>query len=292
MGAGKLFVPAFADDTLRRYTRRRRRAELAATAPLPTGSEPDGITLGPEGQVFATLHGTGKVVALAPDAADGVAPRVVADGLDHPVGIAADQNAYAGGVGRPSSGRQRPAAWRIDEDGTQGWIDLPADFAPGQVVVKGNDIWVTDLAGRRLAHVQETGPILADHPDVDPATGTASISVDPNGSRTVLGFVVDGLSETFASWEIDGSGPRTLSVKLDHLTPGATDTVDAYYQQQARHHQRAPPTARPSPTRRRPTRRRGSSCPSRRSRSPRSPSSPTSSPTPPPSAAPRRGPCA
>lgn len=226
---GKLFVPAFSDDTLRRYTVGTNTLTLAATAPLPTGSAPDGITLGPGGQVFATLYGTGKVVQLAPDAADGVAPTVVAEGLDHPIGIAADQGAYASGVGPvyvADSGSGR--LLRIDEDGTKGWIDLPTGFEPGQVVVKGNDIWVTDLARPRIAHVQETGPILGDHPDVDPATGTVSISVDPDGNKTSLGFVLNGVNERFASWDLDGTGARTVSLKVDGLTPGATYTVDAY----------------------------------------------------------------
>lgn len=226
---GKLFVPAFDDDTLRRYAVSADTLTLAATAPLPAGSEPDGVTLGPDGQVFATLHGTGQVVRLAPDAADGTAPTVVADGLDHPVGIAAEPFTYDTGAGPvyvADSGSGR--LLRIDEDGTKGWIDLPAGFEPGQLVVKGGDIWVTDLAHPRIAHVRETGPVLGDHPDADPATGTVSISVDPADSRTNLGFVVNDGVEYFASWDIDGTGPRTVSLRLENLTPGATYTIDAY----------------------------------------------------------------
>jgi len=151
---GKAYVPDYDGNAVRRYSLAANGywpAMPEATYPIPFASGADGIEVGPGGQLYITMNGSGQVERLDPIAPDGTSPQIVASNLKDPFGMA------VGADGALYVASQDARVLRIAPDGTQRFIALPAGFAAFQVAKVGNDIWVTDNANARAIRIRNAG---------------------------------------------------------------------------------------------------------------------------------------
>jgi virginiamycin B lyase len=151
---GKSFVPDFDNDTLSRWGMQGGTGYFGtkeATFSLPAGGAPDGVEIGPGGDVFVTLYATGQVARVPAGAPSGTLPTIAASGLDTPFGMA------AGSDGALYVASQDARVVRIGPDGGTRSIALPAGFHAWQVAALGNDIWVTDRTAPGLVRIRDAG---------------------------------------------------------------------------------------------------------------------------------------
>jgi sugar lactone lactonase YvrE len=151
---GKSYVPDFDADELTRWGMQGGSGYFGmkeAVIGLPAGGGPDGIEVGPGGNVFVTLFNTGQVARVPATAPSGTVPRIVASGLVDPFGLA------AGSDGAVYVASQDARVVRIGPDDSQRSIALPAGMHPWQVAALGNDIWVTDNTAPTLVRIRNAG---------------------------------------------------------------------------------------------------------------------------------------
>jgi sugar lactone lactonase YvrE len=168
---GKSYVPDFDDDQLTRWGMQSPSGYFGtkeAVIDLPAGGGPDGVEIGPGGNVFVTLFNSGQVARVPAAAPGGTIPTIVASGLVNPFGMA------TGSDGALYVASQDARVLRIAPDGTQRFIALPAGFHAWQVAARGNDIWVTDNTAPTLVRIRNAGraepaPPAAPTPPATPA---------------------------------------------------------------------------------------------------------------------------
>jgi hypothetical protein len=226
VAGGKLLLLDHDTNQLRRLSADDHAFTQEAAIALPTGSDPSGLTLGADGQVWITLRATGQVVEVPADAASGTQPKVLADGLQQPSAIAG--NTYGGGVAGGSTtwvaSSGDATLVRFRPGGGRKVIALPAGVVAGDLVAQGRDVWVLDTAGAQVAHVIDgVQPLIAGQ--VDMSGTTASLDVDPAGSDTKVTFVVDGRwpdssVRTFDGGTVANGRPQTVTASLATLLPG------------------------------------------------------------------------
>ncbi len=143
---GKLFVPDFEGDVVRRVALGTLSAEAEIDA--PGGSAPDGIAADGNGNLWVTLFSTGQVAHFSVYQNLGSASALTPTGgtLSNPFGIVggADGSMYVA-----SSGNAKLLA--VTATPTYTFTSLPFDAEPWQVANGPNgEIWVTDRANARL----------------------------------------------------------------------------------------------------------------------------------------------
>ncbi len=110
---GKLFAPDFDGDVVRRLSLG---LTLESTVTIPSaGGQPDGVAAGPDGQIWVTEWGTGKLARFPTTQQNGDATELTPSGgtLNNPFGIVAgeDGRMYVAGKGSAN-------LMRVDADGT------------------------------------------------------------------------------------------------------------------------------------------------------------------------------
>jgi virginiamycin B lyase len=151
---GKTWVPDFDADTITRWGMQSPSGYFGtkeAVFSLPAGGAPDGVEIGPGGDVFVTLYNSGQVARVSAAAAGATPPRVVASGLVNPFGMA------RGSDGALYVASQDARVVRIGPDGDVRSIALPVGFHPWQVAALGDDIWVTDNTAPTLVRIRNAG---------------------------------------------------------------------------------------------------------------------------------------
>jgi sugar lactone lactonase YvrE len=141
--ADQAWVPQHDEDKVDRYAIGAFGFSFTGSLAFPVGSGPDAIAAGPDGTLYVSLFDKGELDRITPAGAIDVA-----DGLDHPFGIAA----VDGGVYVASSGDGR-LEFRNGEVGGYATVTLPAGAHPWQVVRLGSDLWVTDRVTAQVIHV-------------------------------------------------------------------------------------------------------------------------------------------
>jgi hypothetical protein len=141
--ADQAWIPQRDEDKVDRYAIGALGFSFTGSLAFPAGSGPDAIAAGPDGTLYVSLFDKGELDRISPAGAIDVA-----DGLDHPFGIAA----VAGGVYVASSGDGR-LEFRNGEVGGYATVTLPAGAHPWQVVRLGSDLWVTDRVTAQVIHV-------------------------------------------------------------------------------------------------------------------------------------------
>jgi hypothetical protein len=190
------------------------------TFALPPDSGPGDLALGPDGQVWVALTGTGQVARFPADAADGTAPVIVASGLDHPVGLHASVSDQSMWVASSGDGR----AVRVAQDGSTTSVPLPPGFRPWRfATIDDATTWVIDRDGARIARLVDGAPTADPAIRIDGAT--ASLAVDPRGNDAHVTWIADG-SPAGPRVEYDGGtvadagGPATVRQALGGLPAG------------------------------------------------------------------------
>jgi sugar lactone lactonase YvrE len=141
--ADQAWIPQPGEDMVDRYTIGAFGFSFTGSLAFPAGSGPDAIAAGPDGTLYVSLFDKGELDRISPAGAIDVA-----DGLDHPFGIAA----VDGGVYVASSGDGR-LEFRNGQVGGNATVALPAGAHPWQVVRLGSDLWVTDHVTAQVIHV-------------------------------------------------------------------------------------------------------------------------------------------
>lgn len=162
---GKLFIPDYVGDRVRR-------AALGTLAPeasveMPVGSGPQGIAADASGQIWVTLSAIGKLARFPASQTSGPAAVLTPSGgsLSNPFGIAAAGAMYVASAGNSE-------LMGVDPASTYSFTSFPFDAEPWQVAAAPNgELWVSDRANARLFRVSD-----------DPATGSGS-SADGDGSN-------------------------------------------------------------------------------------------------------------
>jgi sugar lactone lactonase YvrE len=153
VAGGKVFVPDFDGNTVARWGvgPQGHLTVVEATVTIPSADGADGIEVGPGGNLFVTMYGSGQVARVLPGQDSGTSATIVASGLKNPFGMAtgSDDALYVAS--------QDARLLRIAPDGTQRFIALPAGFKAWQVAARGDDIWVTDNTAPRAAVVRDAG---------------------------------------------------------------------------------------------------------------------------------------
>lgn len=177
IAAGKLFVPDFDGNVVRRYALNGANGFIAnsveATFPIAVAAGADGIEVGPGGFLYITMYNSGQVVRLDPAAANGSSPALVASDLKNPFGMA------LGADGALYVASQDARVLRIASDGGQRFIALPQGFAAWQVARAGNDIWVTDRSNARAIRIRNAGLPEPDPVPVQPPPATTGPITTP-----------------------------------------------------------------------------------------------------------------
>lgn len=173
--SGKAFVPDFNGDVVRRY-------EIMGNGTwgafevdhsTPVGAGPNGIEVGPGGQLYVTLGNSGQVARLDPAANNHTTATIVASDLKDPYGMA------LGADGALYVASQDARLLRIGSDGSQRFIALPAGFAAWQVARAGNDIWATDNGNARAIRVRNAGLPEPQPPVTTPPVTTPPVTTPP-----------------------------------------------------------------------------------------------------------------
>jgi hypothetical protein len=141
--ADQAWIPQHDEDKVDRYAIDAFGFSFTGSLAFPAGSGPDAIAAGPDGTLYVSLFDKGELDRISPTGAIDVA-----DGLDHPYGIAA----VDGGVYVASSGDGR-LEFRNGQVGGYATVVLPAGAHPWQVVRLGSDLWVTDRVTAQVIHV-------------------------------------------------------------------------------------------------------------------------------------------
>ncbi len=141
--ADQAWIPQHDADTVDRYAIDAFGYSFTGSLAFPAGSGPDAIAAAPDGTLYVSLFDKGELDRISPAGAIDVA-----DGLDHPYGIAA----VDGGVYVASSGDGR-LEFRNGQVGGYATVALPAGAHPWQVVRLGSDLWVTDHVTAQVIHV-------------------------------------------------------------------------------------------------------------------------------------------
>jgi streptogramin lyase len=144
--SGKLFIPDFEGDVVRRVALGTLSPE--AEIDTPAGSGPDGIAADGAGNLWVTLFSTGRVAHFPASQGSGEATALTPTGgvLSNPFGIVAgaDGSMY---VASPGNAK----VLGITATLTYTFTSLPFDAEPWQVANGPNgEIWVTDQASTRL----------------------------------------------------------------------------------------------------------------------------------------------
>lgn len=222
VSGGKLFAPDFENDAIRRYA-------LGATpvfeTALAAAGSPDGITVDPNGILWATAYGTGQVFRFAPTAAAVTAITPAAPALQGAFGIAAAPDGRIYVLGADS--RQ---VLRLNNDGTGAVaVGTPAGSQPWQIVNgPDGDLFFTDLMAARIFRYVNAAP----RPVTGAASASSSVSaavqgsVDPRGNDTQVVFdygTTTAYGQTAGAPALPGTAaPIPVTGVLTGLTPGTT----------------------------------------------------------------------
>jgi len=177
---GKLFVPDFEGDVVRRLTLGTLAVETTIGA--PGGGNPDGIAADGAGNVWVTLYGAGGVGRFPATQTGGAFAALAGGSLANPFGIAAgpDGRMYVAGPG--GIARISPdGAFRLYPTGGE-----PFDVAAGP----DGDVYVTDQTSTRVLRFVSTAPRASTGAAtaVAATAASASATVDPRGNATMVVF--------------------------------------------------------------------------------------------------------
>lgn len=220
---GKLFAPDFDGDKIRRLSTT---LAVESEVSVPAGANPDGVTAGPDGNVWVTEWSAGKLARFPPGQDGGAAVEVTpppAVSLVNPFGIVtgADGRLYV-------AGRSSSNVVRLDADGT-GFQAFPVpDAEPFQIVTgPDEDIWLTDQKHARVLRFVNAAPRVT----TTVANGTVGAVVDPRGNDTQVVFdsgPTTAYGSTTAPQTVPaGTAPVSVPGPIYELVPGATLHVRA-----------------------------------------------------------------
>ncbi len=156
-----------------------------AELPPPPGGwyGPRGLALGPEGRLAVTDTGNKRLVVYEPDL---TAVRVVAEGLDEPVGVAWTDSGH---VLVCATGARRLALVDIGS-GAAAWVELPAAwpnyYSRPQVVALGPERWLASDTPQQALWLVDRGAVAR----LDLAEwqiAPTGLAWDPVGQTLVVG---------------------------------------------------------------------------------------------------------
>ena len=178
--AGKLFVPDFDGDAVRRLTP----GTLAVEATVNALGNPDGIAADSAGNIWVTLYGTGHVGRFPATQNGGALSEVSGLALTSPFGIAMgpDGRIYV-------TGKDSHNLTRISLDGT--FRSYPTGGEPWDIAAgPDGDVYFTDQASTRVFRFVSTAPRATTGAATAAAATVASAtaSVDPRGNDTTVVF--------------------------------------------------------------------------------------------------------
>lgn len=223
VAGGKLFVPDFDGNVVRRLALPSMAIE--ATFPAPAGSGPSGIALGPDGALWVTLQVSAQVARVGAAAASGVALGVVplpGAGLTSPFGLTATGDGRMAVID-PAAGlvRVTPGTGASSVLALQG---SPLQAARGAA---GDDLWVSDQNVARVLHVVDGAPrpTTSGATAAGPTSLSASAQVDPRGNATQVVLEAIGAGTSAPVAVPAGIGAVPVTATIDGLTPGTTYRV-------------------------------------------------------------------
>ncbi len=180
VSGGKLFVPDFENDAVRRFGL----SSLAPEASIGAAGNPDGITVDSAGNVTVTLFSAGKLAQFPTSASGGNAAILTPTGgtLGEPFGIVTgfDGNTYV----TSTSGAR---LLTVTAGPTFAFTPLPVSAEPWSIVNgPDKDLWITDLANNRLFHLV-TPPAPATTPTGSTTTAAPTVTVKPAPKLSLSG---------------------------------------------------------------------------------------------------------
>jgi streptogramin lyase len=205
VAGGKLFVPDFEGDTVRRFTLAATPAFESAVA-TSAGGGADGITSDGAGNIWVTLWNSGKVAHFPASQSGGDAIELSPPGgaLVNPFGIVAGADGRMYVTGKASANVARIAA-----DGSFQFYPL-ADSQPFNIINgTDGDLWFTDQQKTRILHFVNSAPRASTGvaTAIAPNAGTVQAQVDPRGNATEVVFDY-GPTSAYGTT----SAPQTLPV--------------------------------------------------------------------------------
>ena len=221
VSGGKLFVPDFGGDAVRRV----RLGDLAVESivTFPIGSLPDGVTADPGGRIWVTLFGAGSLGHFPAAQNGGLGTALPALGLGQPFGITmgADGRVYAAASASAELARV-DAAGHVQRYATPGG-------KPWQIVAgPDGDLYFTDVGSQRILRFVNSAPratTVAARALANTA-GSVDAKVDSRGNATQVVFDYGPTSAygstTTAQTVAAGIGESDVRADLPGLEPGTT----------------------------------------------------------------------
>jgi streptogramin lyase len=222
VSGGKLFVPDFLGDVVRRVNPATLTTELTIGGLAP-GSQPDGIAADGAGNLWVTLWGAGTV-ARFPASAAAATVLPPPGGFANPFGIVAgaDGRIYATGSGNP------PALVRSDP-ATNVFTRYGLSGAPWQIVNgPDGDLYFTDVDTPRFLRFVNDKPraTTGEARATAPTAGSAGAKVDARGNATTVVFdygTTTAYGSTTAPVTVpEGVGEVDVRSDLTALAPNTT----------------------------------------------------------------------
>ena len=221
VSGGKLFVPDFAGDIVRRL----RLSDLGIESTVTTGvGNPDGIAVDGSGRIWVTLYTAGTLAHFPATQDGGGVTKLPASGLQQPFGIVlgADGRLYVAAQGSSEIARVDPSTSTVVRYGVQG-------AEPFQIINgPDGDLYFTDTNASRILYFVNSAPRASTVAARALATtaGSVDAKVDSRGNATQVVFdygTTTAYGSTTAPQTVAaGIGASDVRADLPALEPGTT----------------------------------------------------------------------